>query len=176
MTTALTHADLEGFLAVEKEIVVTSGWAAAIRGDWIRFRSALIVDGSTSDKISFVAQCAVERPDEQVALSLLVEWKGKPRPFARVDWNGALHGNGLPVCGEWRFKSAGRNHFHDPSLHGAIDIEELFGAGWNLPIARPLPKIPRTFPNLLEEASQLLHIVNLNEIPEPPWAPRTPFL
>lgn len=159
-----------------KELVISSDWASQGREDWLRFRCPIAVDGSINNQISFAASCPAERISEQVALILLVEWKGKPRAFARIDWNGTEHDNREPACGDWRFKSAGRTHFHDPILHQHLDIQELFGKAWDLPVATPLASDPSSFAELLEVAGGMLHIVNLKEIPEPPWAPRTFFL
>lgn len=142
----------------------------------LRLTAAVEVDGSTLPGITFMASTNFARPDEAVALQLQAEIKQKPRPFARVDWRGSVHGNLTPHCGGMRYDDAGRTHFHDTNLHRHIGFDELFLMRLNLPVAAAIHPEPTTFHELLALSGDLLHIDNLISIPIPPWQPPTFFI
>lgn len=173
--------DLCTILSAEKSLVLTGGWSldsrtSKRRAPELRLTAAIQMDGIAVRGLSFAARCNSERMDECVSLNLLTEWGLKPRCFARIDWRGGIHQNSHKVCDDLQFTDAGRTHFHDTSLHRHVDIPTLFGSKWDLPIARPISPDPETFRQLLEISSTLMHIVNLKEIADPPWRPRSSFL
>lgn len=131
-------------------------------------------DGTaTIQGVRFSASCSPEGFDLPVHVTLLAEFRGKPRAIARVDINGQRHENRHKVCGSLQFSDAGVTHFHDTSLHADIEIAQLLGGSLgDLPIARPIGDMPEDFSKAMEKCGELLHIGNLTEIEEPQWQPR----
>lgn len=166
--------DLCSHIAATKSLVGPLAWRPAQRDD--RVTSAVEIEAVISQGITFCATCMRAKPNENVTILLLAEIQGKPRPFARVDWRGSAHNNNSPYCRDIRFLDAGRNHFHDPRLHIHMTLEELYAPKVDLPAALPLSREPQNFQELMEISGALLHIANMNLIPEPPWPPQTSFL
>jgi hypothetical protein len=116
--------------------------------------------------------CSSEGFDLPTHISLLVEYRGKPRAAARIDINGGPHPNSHAVCQDLQFLDAGKTHFHDTRLHLGIPIDRLFSGEWDLPVARPISDMPQDFSKAMEKCGELLHIGNMTEIEEPQWQPR----
>lgn len=162
------------WLRAPKRLVGTLDWVRTNSTE--RIAAAIELDGVVTQGLSFRMTCVPDFPDEHVAIVLLTETIAKPRPFARIDWRGGPHGNTNRLCGDVRHVDAGRTHFHDPGLHRHIEIADLLGPDMDLPAAKALYQEPLSFNDLLVAASDLLHIENLNDIPIPPWSPRTSLL
>lgn len=160
-------------LAAPKQLVGTLDWKRVNSTE--RIATAIEIEGVLTRGLGFRITCNAARPDEQVAVVLLIDYRSKPRPFARIDWRGQGHENTNRLCAEHRFCDAGRTHFHDPELHRHIEIAELFSPRLDLPVARALHTEPKSFDLLLATAADLLHIENLREIPIPPWSPQASF-
>jgi hypothetical protein len=176
-----TTADLCDALHAPKQLVGTLVWSqdrgTGGRADGLRIRAPLEIDGIVGGGFSFEARCNSARPDELLSLNLLVEVSPKPRCFARLDWKAKIHGNSDKICGDAYFqRPTERTHFHDTELHRHINISDLFGKDWDLPIARSLQQEPSNFHEVMEVATNLLHVNNLREVPEPPWQLRSSFL
>ena len=122
--------------------------------------------------LRFEMRCHVEGFDLPSSLVLLAEFKDKSNAMARIDINGSPHTNRPAICGDWQHLDAGKTHFHDTKLHAGVAIEELFLEGHDLPIARPITDLPDDFTAAMEKCGALLHILNLNEVEEPPWHPK----
>jgi hypothetical protein len=139
----------------------------------LTLRASLSDGVATIQGVSLRAGCTLEGFDLPFHVTLLAEFGGKPRAFARIDINGQRHENRLAVCESMQFMDAGRTHFHDTRLHSSVEIGVLFGGNvGDLPVARPLGDMPNKFSEVMEKCGELLHIVNLTEIEEPQWQPR----
>jgi hypothetical protein len=170
-----TH-DLIAVLQRPKLLVTPAVWVPPIAkfGQRQLTLKASLWDGTAAIQgVSFSASCSPEGFDLPVHVTLLAEFKGKPRAIARVDINGQRHGNRHAVCASLQFSDAGVTHFHDTRLHENIEISLLLsGSLGDLPIARPIGDMPEDFSKAMEKCGELLHIGNLTEIEEPQWQPR----
>lgn len=170
--TTLVMTDLIGILEADKSLSAITGWRPVNQKN--ELSAGIEIDAVIQQGVSFRANCRPHLPDESVSLLLLAEIKGKPRPFARVDWRGSEHNNhNRALCAAYWGQAAGRTHFHDPRDHLHIEMAVLFGGGEDLPIARAIAPEPQNFHDLLATSATLLNINNLTKLPAPPW-PRTP--
>ncbi len=172
-------ADLVEVLERPKTLLVTNTWSLPSHGGQRGFRMKAALQSGTEviRGLSLEMRCHVEgfgvgRP---MSVALLVEYMQRSRAMARVDIFGSRHENRHPICGEWQFSDAGVTHFHDTRLHVDLEIRELFGSLWDLPVARPIGDMPQDFRGAMEKCGELLHIVDLSEVEEPQWQPRQLF-
>jgi hypothetical protein len=139
----------------------------------VRLKGALLDGIATLRGVSLSIGCNQDGFELPMHLTLLAEFKGKPRAFARIDINSSPHVNRHVACGELQLMDAGPTHFHDTLLHQNIPIDKLFSPDFGaLPIARPISDMPTDFRNAMEKCGEILHIDNLTEIEEPQWQPR----
>lgn len=173
MLTDPSLADVVAALEAVKQAVLPPAWSPRRQQpNVLAIRAPLTVDGIVQAGLTVHLQCDQGFPDERVAISLLLEGAIKPLNIARVDWLGSAHSNPLALAGSVQFLDAGQSHFHDPRYCPTPGHIEAFLRG-NVPSAVALQPEPPDFPSLLAQASVLLNITNLMDVPVPPWQPRS---
>ena len=167
----LSHSAIAELLTLQKRPAPFGPWIEQQKSGELRIEVALLHAGATVAGLSLRLSCHRERPLERIAIQLEVEAAGKPRPMARVDWNGSVHGNTSPLAGPFQSISAGRTHFHDPCLHDP-ERDPMDYLRDNLPVAAPIDAPCDSWMTVLEISGTLLNIDDLTLCPEPEWQPR----
>ena len=163
-----TYERVVALLEAPKVAILQGHWTGRARESGCQIRAPLMINGIVEPGLHLHLQCASNRPDERVSISLLVETaSGKPTAFARIDWRHNDHDNVSALAGDRHLQPAGVTHIHDPRF--CQDIAKLREYLGKLPAAEALDPPPGDFRQLLEQASVLLNIINLTEVPIPPW-------
>lgn len=131
----------------------------------VEFAAALERDGVVLSGVSLRIAAFRFRPDEQVAVMMMVRNGTRLAPFQRIDWRGALHTNRRADAPHF-LHDAGASHIHGLVDNAVIGLKQAMSE--NLPVATAISP-PESFRELMTLSATEFGIPGLEEIGSPPW-------
>jgi hypothetical protein len=158
---------LQELYRAEKRAVMTD-WVEDEAGR-LRLTLALEIDGAVVEALFLRARVFRGRVDRDVMFQL--EYRppfGPDEQLCRIEWRPTTahrnHGKGPEA---YRFKDIAGSHYHSFKENWLEDQGRMRGG--NLPIAVPLEPDPSDFGQLVALVSKEFRIMNLGDLPMPPW-------
>jgi hypothetical protein len=162
------QVDLSVLYAAPKTFVTSPKWKFR-DSEWMVLSVPLDIAGVTVEGLSFRATAMRLRPDENVTFQLLyAPPNGKPKPFARLEWNPLRpHNNKMVGPVEYRNVQQLGTHIHDFVLnwnHSKSGVRNGL-----LPISTPV-MLDLSYDEIVAFVSKEFKIYNLNSLPKPDWS------
>jgi hypothetical protein len=148
-----------------------AGGEWGVSGSNLELRSYIASGGVTLPDVEFLATAELFIPDERVVLQVhRLSGPGPLRPLARICWRPKTgHENRKVGPHRLHLKEFPGSHIHRLE-DNYIALEERMRSE-NLPVADELPWEPQSYLELLVLAAEEFRIMNLTQLPLPPWEP-----